>query len=382
MSGPLLDDFAAKVADWSLKDEWLGLALAQLPRCTSVASLPVHWQVSPGEEFSLCLGSAWWDLSPREQWAHTRLQVHHLLLGHLADCPQTPRHQLAVFWQAFHYLPQDLQMAWPDWQAFVATLSPLPAHPDLSCLVEQLDHQPWRDRFAGLLAYLEQSCAHWYLPFGKNNTRDAAQNLELQLITALAELPATPTWSEWVALWQKNQSVEIHWSLHLRRHLRRYRYRKLDFTHKRISRRYGSSPGIRLRQQAHLGVVLDTSASVSTGMLLRFYEELRLVHRLRHRILLLEADTAVRRVQYFDPHQQVRAFPGRGNTAYDSAIRYLVQQQVDLIIYLTDGLGPAPRSVATAILWVVQAAVQQEEAIRQKMADWPGSCIFLPAPRS
>lgn len=377
MSSALLDDFATQAANWGLEDEWLALALTQLPRTASTVPLAVFWQATPEGTHALCLGATWWALSPLEQWANTRLQVHHLLLGHLADWLRTPQDQLAVFGQAYHYLPEHLQAVWPEWQALVASWSDLPAHPDLPYFRRQLDQQDWRSRFPALLSWLAQSCVHWRVPFGKSPTRQITQSLELQLTTSLAELSPAPGWSELVALWQNKRHTGIHWSTLLRWHLRRYHRRKLDVTHKRISRRYGTSPGIRLRQQALLGVVLDTSASVSTSALVRCYEELSLMHRLGHRICLLEADTAVRRVQWFDPRRSVRAFPGRGNTAYDPAIRYLADQNVDLIIYLTDGLGPPPQPVSTDLLWVVQAAAHQTEMIRQKMSSWPGSCIFL-----
>lgn len=378
MAGQLLRAFAARVADWSLDDEWLSTALAFLPRKESTRQLPLFWERSPNGECCLCLGRDWSDLSPLEQMAHARLQVHHLLLGHLEEQTLSKNRKLAFFWQAFHYLPESLQALWPDWQQYTALRGKLPEHPEIDWLEAQLIDKPVADQLERVIAQQ----AFWRLPFGKSRQDSSVESLKTQVErnVLIGEVP--PSWSVWVSLSQKNAKLGLHWSNILRRHLRRYHRRKLDFTQKRISKRYGTAPGIRFRKEAQIGVVLDTSASMSIEALTLFYQELRLIHRLGHQLLLLEADTAVRRVQVFDPGRQKVAFPGRGNTAYDPALHYLNQQRVDLIIYATDGLGPEPGRINTDLLWMVQPPAGQETWIQEKMRNWAGKKIFISTTKS
>lgn len=368
-----LREFAARVADWSLDDEWLSAALAPLPRKESTAELPLFWERNMGGECCLCLGAAWSGLSPLEQMAQARLQVHHLLLGHLEDQTLSKNRKLAFFWQAFHYLPESLQVVWPDWQLYVGQQDPLTEYPPLDYLEEQLGIHPVEVTLERVLAQQ----AHWSVISARKNDTGNSADLRSQVMASFQASSLPPSWSVWVSLSQKNAELGLHWSNILRRHLRRYHRRKLDFTHKRISKRYGTTPGIRFRKEARIGVVLDTSASMSTEALTLFYQELRLIYRLGHQLLLLEADTEVRRVQFFDPGRQEVAFPGRGNTAYDPAIQYLNQQRVDLIIYATDGLGPEPGRVNTDLLWLVQPPTGQQTIIREKMEYWPGTHIYI-----
>lgn len=373
MAASLLREFAARVADWSLDDEWLSAALAPLPRKESLAELPLFWERRPDGECYLCLGRNWSDLSAWEQRAQARLQVNHLLLGHLEEQTVAKNRKLAFFWQAFHYLPESLQAVWPDWQLYAGQQASLREHPLLDYLEEQLGIHPVELPLERVLAQQ----AYWSLSWGRKNNNSSSTDLRSQVLASFQASSLPPSWSVWVFLSQKKAKLNLPWSNILRRHLRRYHRRSLDFTHKRISKRYGTTPGIRFRKEARIGVVLDTSASMSTEVITLFYQELKLIHRLGHQLLLLEADTEVRRVQFFDPGRQKVAFPGRGNTAYDPAIQYLNQNRVDLIVYATDGLGPEPGRVRTDLLWIVQPPTGQQALIQEKMRSWPGTPIYI-----
>lgn len=377
MAGLLLRDFAARVADWSLDDEWLSTALVQLPRRESEEQWPVFWGRSEGGDPVLCLGQRWRELSPWEQWARARLQVHHLLLGHLAEQALRPEQHWAFFWQAYHHLPRSLQSTWPDWQAYLVEFGEIPEHPDLQELQGLVLRHNILSRFPELLREVVDQQSFWRPPYGKKDSTASTEILRTQVVASLSTSEMPPSWSSWISLSQKRKTRSLDWSNLLRRHLRKYRRRKLDFTHKRSSKRYGTAPGIRLRKEAVIGVVLDTSASMPTEILARFYQELRMVHQLGHQLLLLEADTQIRRVQIFNPRQDEVAFPGRGNTNYDPAIRYLSEKRVDLILYLTDGLGPEPERVNTDLLWIVQPPGGQMLLIEEKMRNWPGEKVFI-----
>lgn len=377
MAGQLIRDFASCVAAWSLDDEWLSTALVQLPRRESKESLPVFWGRRESGDPILCLGQAWKNLSPNSQWAQARLTVHHLLLGHLEAYNMGPEQHWAVFWQAFHYLPDFLQSQWPEWQAFLIEIGELPIHPGLEELEKLVKKYGITQQFPHLSEEVNKRQSFWAMPFGKKAQPPGKEMLRYQVEASLQALEVAPGWSDWFSLPSNGERIKLSWTNILRNHLRRHHRLQLNFTHKRISKRYGTAPGIKLRKEAFIGVVLDTSASMSTQNMLLFYRELRHIRQLGHRLLLVEADSQIRRVTFFKPGLQEISFPGRGNTSYDPALKYLQEKRVDLILYLTDGLGPEPMTPAVNLLWIVHLPPEKKGLIEEKMKNWSGRKIFI-----
>lgn len=379
MTDSRLQQFAASIADWSLDDEWLATVLAQIPRAVSEEPFVLTWQGTSDGEPMLVLGSQWTALSGTAQRAHTRLLIHHLLLGHLTierDWPEDQVLPLALFGQAFHYLPASLQQVWPDWQLPWNALE-LTAYPDLETIKLVLEVQQFLERFPDFGQQLDFYQSFWRQPFGKKkNTNYLAQRLTRQL--SMAAHLDLGSWQVWVSLSQKNRTIALPWTQVLRRQIRRYRHRALDFTHKRISKRYGTSPGIRFKKEASIGVALDTSASVPEEIFAQFYQELELLYRMGHQIQVVEIDMDIRAVYPFQPGLQGKAMEGRGNTSYDPAITYFSLLDVDLLLYFTDGLGPRPLVEAhLPIIWVVMNRYTELEFLREKMEDWPGEKVFI-----
>lgn len=376
-----LQHFSRLVAVWSLEDAWLANMLSQIPRRASEESFSLVWQFSATSDWTLVFGSRWTELEALQKQALARLHIHHLLLGHLSmDVPQKQdlSAHVARFAQAFHYLPIELQQTWPSWQEFWVTLD-VPTHPGLE-EIKQMIEDHVLDRFEVLVEQVSDRQSFWRQPFGKKaNPKASAALLFRQIKAQLLQTGniGMDSWQVWVSLTQKRQGKALPWTSIFRRYIRQYRRRKLDFTHKRISKRYGTSPGIRLKNEARIGVVLDTSASVSEALLAQFYEELGVLDRLGHEILVVEADTEIRAVYPFRKRQKTKLFTGRGNTSYDAAISYFSKQRVDLLLYFTDGLGPAPLVTGPPLIWIIYHPEDLHLFLQEKMKEWEGEKVFI-----
>lgn len=138
-------------------------------------------------------------------------------------------------------------------------------------------------------------------------------------------------------------------------------------TIRRVSRRYGVIPGIRIQRRSRLAVAVDTSASVTDAELAAFFSEIDALHRRGAEVWVLEADARVARVYRYVGH-----FPtgvgGRGGTRFDPVFEYLCRgdgRRWDACIYFTDGNGPAPNvRPPCALLWIVSANGQSGEHLR------------------
>ncbi|MBV6425758.1 MAG: hypothetical protein KIPDCIKN_00242 [Haliscomenobacter sp.] len=129
---------------------------------------------------------------------------------------------------------------------------------------------------------------------------------------------------------------------------------RLRPTWRRPSQRFGTFPGIRVAPGKSLYVVADTSASVDSLMLSRFWAEIGRIHALGIRIVVAECDTRVR-ARYLFSGKRPPVWAGRGGTLYDEPIQ--LGNDVwhpGLMVYFTDGEGPAPLEAPRfPMLWVI-----------------------------
>lgn len=129
---------------------------------------------------------------------------------------------------------------------------------------------------------------------------------------------------------------------------------RLRPTWRRPSQRFGTFPGIRVAPGKSVYVVTDTSASVDSLTLSRFWTEISRIHALGIRIVVAECDTRVR-ARYLFSGKHPPVWAGRGGTLYDEPIQ--LGNDVwhpGLMVYFTDGEGPAPSEAPRfPLLWVI-----------------------------
>ena len=110
----------------------------------------------------------------------------------------------------------------------------------------------------------------------------------------------------------------------------------LESSKKKRNRRYGIQyPGTVKRELLHIGVALDTSGSINDETLGQFMAEIGNIAKYAI-VTVVEADSEVKNAYVFDP-KKTYTVSGRGGTAFAPALTYLTDQDVDGIIYLTDG---------------------------------------------
>lgn len=134
-----------------------------------------------------------------------------------------------------------------------------------------------------------------------------------------------------------------------------YRTRVVGTNRKR-SKRFGTYPGVRIRREKRLAVVVDTSGSIGPETLSQFFAEIALIHRGGAEVVVIEADAAVQSVYPYRgrPSEQTG---GGGGTDFNPAFRWLREtsrQCFDGCIYLTDGYADTPTvRPPCRLLWVV-----------------------------
>jgi hypothetical protein len=157
--------------------------------------------------------------------------------------------------------------------------------------------------------------------------------------------------------------------------LRRFVGRELESRpmYNRPPRRFpdlvGIVPGQR-RQQAkpRIMAVIDTSGSMSRSLLERISGELARLAR-RFCVKVVECDEKVRRTYDFRPLTKV---VGRGGTDFRPPLKraFLRKHRPDLILFFTDGHGPAPaRPPGRPLIWCLTDQ-------GQRPADW-GQAIWM-----
>jgi len=115
-------------------------------------------------------------------------------------------------------------------------------------------------------------------------------------------------------------------------------------TMKRISKRYGTRPGIRIKQYKKIAVIIDTSGSIVEATLAQFFKEIDTIYRNGADVHIIECDAAVGNAYPYNKRAPIK-ITGGGGTNYDPAFDYINKNkklQIDACVYLTDGYAPEP----------------------------------------
>lgn len=150
-----------------------------------------------------------------------------------------------------------------------------------------------------------------------------------------------------------NQSL-VNWKQELRRFVAKQIETLLDTSRKKRNRRYGTLyPGVVKSEELHIGVVMDTSGSMSDEALTQIMSELYKMSAYA-KITVVEADSEVKNAYEFDPKKKY-AIAGRGGTAYQPALDYFTKnEKIDGLIYFGDmDTADAPEKPKYPVLWAI-----------------------------
>ena len=157
---------------------------------------------------------------------------------------------------------------------------------------------------------------------------------------------------------QQNKKGEssIDWARALRLFASAGYRTRITATTRRRSKRFGSYPGVKIKRERRLAVVVDTSGSIGRSELQLFFDQIDRIYRTGAEVVVIEADAQVS-ASY--PYRGVipENVHGGGGTDFTPAMRWLrkeCRQKFDGCIYLTDGYADAPTvRPPCRLLWVL-----------------------------
>jgi predicted metal-dependent peptidase len=140
----------------------------------------------------------------------------------------------------------------------------------------------------------------------------------------------------------------------------------LKNTIRRPSKRYGTTPGIKVKQRQKILVGLDTSGSVSPEELAVFFSEMSHIQRQGVEIMVAECDSTLQRTYILGTYPSLEV-KGGGGTNFTPVIAFANDNyKPDAIVYFTDGYGNTPSILPQcSILWLIS-----ETGIEQKDEQW------------
>lgn len=157
----------------------------------------------------------------------------------------------------------------------------------------------------------------------------------------------------------KHRSV-VPWNKVLRLFAASSMESNLDYTMKRLSKRFGTRPGTRKEDVLDIAVAVDTSASISIDQLSLFFNEIYWIWKNGAIVTVYEADADVQAVYKFrgkfngDVH-------GRGGTDLEPVLKK-TEGKYDALIYFTDFYAPRiEKRYNISTLWVLTTELERDQ---------------------
>jgi predicted metal-dependent peptidase len=149
--------------------------------------------------------------------------------------------------------------------------------------------------------------------------------------------------------------AKLPWKVLLRRFLSHATRTTIDYTKKRVSKRYKTRPGIKLGSVLDIAVAIDTSGSISSEDLQMFSSEVREISRSGTGVTIIECDADIQRIYELKNNEIITEVHGRGGTDFRPVFEYLdkPRNKKDALVFFTDSQGPAPDKSRLPTLWVL-----------------------------
>ena len=152
------------------------------------------------------------------------------------------------------------------------------------------------------------------------------------------------------------RNPKINWKRALKIFSSSSRKTKVNYTIKKISKRYGSRPGTIIKRYQKLAVAIDTSGSIETNDFSLFFSEIHSMWNNGAEIEIIECDAAVQRCYNYNG-KIPKYIQGGGGTSFDPVFEYINKERFkkyDGCIYLTDGYAPEPTVKPNCkVFWII-----------------------------
>jgi len=164
---------------------------------------------------------------------------------------------------------------------------------------------------------------------------------------------------------EKSMLPSVNWRRILRLFANSSAKTYIKNTLKRPSKRYGTTPGIKIKRRNKILVAIDTSGSVAEDDLKEFFQEIYHIWRQGAEILVVECDTMIHQ-QYYYKGQNPKVVKGGGGTDFNAPIEFAnTKYKPDAIVYFTDGYCDAPKVKSRfPIMWLLSTAGAKETDLK------------------
>ena len=149
---------------------------------------------------------------------------------------------------------------------------------------------------------------------------------------------------------------------------------KIKTTISRPSKRYGTTPGIKVQRLHKVLVAIDTSASVLPAEVAMFFSEVHHLYRTGSEIYVVECDSKIGD-HYPYKGTAPTVVSGGGGTDFTPPVVFANDTyRPDCLLYFTDGFGPLTVKSRCPILWVITSG-----GVSPDEFPLPGRKLWLPA---
>ena len=142
----------------------------------------------------------------------------------------------------------------------------------------------------------------------------------------------------------EKRKPQIDWKRALKIFSSTSRKTRVYLTMKRVSKRFGTRPGIKIKRFQKLAVAIDTSGSINIDDFNDFFGEIHSMWRFGAEIDVLECDAEIQK-KYSYRGRIPEFIHGGGGTSFDPVFKNIKSnrfERYDGCIYLTDGYAPEP----------------------------------------
>lgn len=167
-----------------------------------------------------------------------------------------------------------------------------------------------------------------------------------------------------------NISSKLNWKSLLQHYVSSMYTQEMDNSFRRPHRRIpGLYPSIRRVPRPKVTIAIDTSGSVDKDLFEAFLAEVERIMEFFPGVTLLQADASVQEIKEIEPGEVQRRFKRRGfgGTSFQPVIDWCRKRGIFQIVYLTDGIAPAPESEGVRVVWALPADVRHEHLSGQKI---------------
>ncbi len=375
-----------------LKEPFYGHFLLGMPKAIDTQIDTACVSLMPGNIIKLSINEAFWkSLSEQQQYGLIKHEVLHVVLRHLfmlkdfgnrnlfniaADLvvnqyileSQLPDGaiKLSTFWYLkplYNITLEPLQSTGYYYKKLLEAMQQTPAQSmasfidengPVTSLTDLLDdmnanqhkHKQWH-HFSGL-GKAEVKVMEYQLYNQVKNVMDRFKNNP----KAIGHLPAHLI--EYLNNFLDSYKPQVDWKRVLKKFATSSTSTFIKNTLRRPSKRYGTTPGIKVRRHHRLLIAIDTSGSVPTNDIHVFFGELHQIWKQGADIIITECDAAIQNT-YPYRGEMPKKISGRGGTNFTPPIS-LANKEIrpDGIIYFTDGQAAAPSVKSRcAVLWVI-----------------------------